>query len=129
MALGEEDGWESLEESSSDASGRYIVEEIEVAGRADSVMRRLVFLQNQNFVQTESRLVLPSRARGKPKAGAKKGKSKAKTSKKDKPETDDSVLPIDDFEFDHSYLDAHHRCFLVAMLLNPGIALICLLTV
>ena len=33
----------------------------------------------------------------------------------------DAVEPLDDLEFDHTYLDYHHRCFLSALTLSPSV--------
>lgn len=102
----------------------------QVDGREDAVMRRLVFLQNQTFVQTEARLVLRPKAQSKTRGKAKgksKGKGKEKSNKTDQNEEEnedenkEAIKPIDDFEFDHSYLDDHHRCFLASLILNPSL--------
>lgn len=107
-------GWEVLEQSSSVATGEYIIEEREV--RSDAVFRRLIYLQNQAFVQTEARLVYR-----KPKAAGAAGKGKGRgkaVRQKSTIDTIDSATsdvcqPIDEFEFDATYLDGHHRSFLV----------------
>ena len=125
MAIAEETGWEVLESDKTAISGEYIVEEREVEGRDDAVMRRLIFFQNQHFVQTEARLVcrkpgLSGKVKGKSKAkGKNKTREKGKEKEKEKEKVIDvafeDVQAIDDFEFDLSYLDDHHRCFLVRM--------------
>ena len=135
MAIQADEGWETLEEDISEISGPYVVEEKDAEGRSDAVVRRLVFLQNQSFVQTETRLIVNRsrggmniRGRNKGKAkGKSKGKTKGKSKEKEKLEVEshfregEDFAPVDDFEFDFSYLDYHHRCFLASIVLSPSI--------
>ena len=127
MAIAPDEGWNLLVEGNSEASGDYIIEEKDVEDRnGEAVYRRLVFLKNQNFVQTEARMVLrKDRASG----GNHKKSSKKRSISKSKPKknrmndinNDGEFSPIDEFEFDYSYLDYHHRCFLSALTLSPSI--------
>lgn len=90
-------------------SGAYYVEEGPASERDNCVMRRLIFLQNQNFIQTEIRMKLSK----KPSGGAKKGKGKKSGS--------GGRSAAGDLEFDYSYLDDHHKSVLVSCLLAPHI--------
>jgi hypothetical protein len=122
MEIAGDIGWEVLEQSSSATTGEYIVEEREA--RSDAVFRRLIYLQNQAFVQTEARLIYR-----KPKAagaaGKGKGKGKAARQKSASDPIDsnntDVCQPIDEFEFDVTYLDGHHRSFLVQIPSSPSL--------
>lgn len=76
MAIGGESRWDAIYTDASSASGDFVVEECdtgeEVGSSAlGSVYRRLVFLRNQQFIQTEVRLLAV-------KSGSKKRGSKNK---------------------------------------------------
>ena len=86
-----------------------------------SFVRRLVFLQSQNFIQTEVRLIEKKESSSNSKSGSGKGKDKksAKTAKdKDKKSKEESNM-----EFDYTYLDDHHRAVLTSLALTPDIIL------
>jgi len=88
--------------------------------------RRLIFLQNQNIVQTEARLVYRKAKGGGGSKSSGKVKNKSASVKKtdSKSAVDDSAeQPIDEFEFDLSYLDDHHRGFLASLSLAPSVLL------
>ena len=89
--------------SSSTTNEDYTVEELELGEGV--VRRRLVFLQNQSLIQTEVQLRPP------PKTNNKKKKAKKPTS-----------LPLGKSNaliFDVSFIDDHHRGFLISLLLAP----------
>jgi hypothetical protein len=69
LAVPADDSWHPLVKGHSAVSGRYIIEEAEAEANEgedpedisrNTVMRRLVFLHNQHFVQTEARLRISS---------------------------------------------------------------------
>jgi hypothetical protein len=120
LAVQEESDWEEVARGALQVAGEYVVEEMsaeEEADRGKFVWRRLLFLQNQHFVQTEAKLLFPGGKKGSGKKGSggkKGGKSKAKKGGRGEEEGGaggDLVLL-----FDHSYLDDHHRTMLAALL-------------
>lgn len=123
MAVEADTSWETIAAGSSELSGQYIVEESDAEegskAPAKSVLRRLIFLQNQNFVQTEMRLVerraSAAGGGGKGGGGGKKGTG-GKDSKGKK-----GADAGDGREFDHTYMDAHHCSVLAGMTLSPHI--------
>ena len=86
-------------------------------------VRRLVFLQSQNFIQTEVRLIEKKENSSNSKSGSGKGKDK-KTAKavKDK-DKDKKTKEESNMEFDYTYLDDHHRAVLTSRALTPDIIL------
>jgi SAM-dependent methyltransferase len=64
MAISAESDWEVIDSGKSEQSGDYIVEESCDEDNPNAVLRRLIFLQNQNFIQTEVRLVQPKGSGG-----------------------------------------------------------------
>lgn len=115
MAINAESDWETIETGVSPESGDYVVEESYDEDFPSAILRRLIFLQNQNFIQTEVRL-LPSKSKvtAKPTKGKKKpAKKTAKGSGKNDEEGS--------WEFDYSFLDAHHRAALCALSMLPTV--------
>jgi ubiquinone/menaquinone biosynthesis C-methylase UbiE len=123
MAVEADTSWETIAAGSSELSGQYIVEESDVEegtkAPAKSVLRRLIFLQNQNFVQTEMRLV-ERRAPAAGGGGKGGGGGKKSTGGKDSKAKKGAVVG-DGREFDHTYMDAHHCSVLAGMTLSPRI--------
>mmetsp|Transcript_23781 Transcript_23781/g.34043 ORF Transcript_23781/g.34043 Transcript_23781/m.34043 type:complete len:701 (+) Transcript_23781:295-2397(+) len=152
LALQMQSGWTQIARGESAQSGPFIVEEQNVEDDEEdedeggdegkqgrSVLRRLIFLQNQNFVQTEVRLISAAAARQmmsgsrkkkakknrkkKAKSSASSGSSAVETTKVATTETVSSIaspiLPLEPRCFDCSYLDPHHRCLLAGLLLAP----------
>ena len=127
MAVQHESDWTELERGALQVAGNFVVEEMPAEDEADSdkfVWRRLVFLENQHFIQTEAKLLFPSsgkRAKGGTANKKKKGgKSKSKA-KKEKVDSDSGGTIRDAganelLLFDHAYLDDHHKAMLVALL-------------
>eukprot|EP01031_Cornospumella_fuschlensis_P028507 gene28507-34415_t len=102
MALGNEDeGWQMLEEGHGDKG--YVVEEREDEEDSKAVFRRLLFLENQQLVQTEVRL--KSAAAKNKKKGAKKAAG--------------AGAGDAEWVFDYSYLDPHHRGMLAGFTVAP----------
>uniref|UniRef100_A0A8C5PHZ0 eEF1A lysine and N-terminal methyltransferase n=1 Tax=Leptobrachium leishanense TaxID=445787 RepID=A0A8C5PHZ0_9ANUR len=102
----------------SDLSGEYVVEDVK--GDGASYFRRLIFLSNQNVVQSEARL-LPSNA----SSGQKKKKKKKdqKNISQSKP-SEQSAPPLSHPAIDKSYLCCeHHKAMIsgLALLCNKGI--------
>ena len=126
MAVQEENDWEVVQEGSLEVAGKYVVEEMSAEKEQDSdkyVWRRLIFLQNQHFVQTEAKLLYPtaaSKVRGRDNKTKGKGKSKAKSKgKRGKINSSSRNMELGDSElllFDYCYLDDHHKAMLVALL-------------
>ena len=109
--------WETLEYGRADVSGEYIVEEEPHESKPNGVTRRLVFLKNQNFVQTEIRMIEKSDSKNSKSSGGKNNqKGKNKKGKGDK-SRDVSVI----MDFDYSYLDDHHKAVLCSMVLARDI--------
>lgn len=110
MVVGADSSWDTVASGESSVSGRWVVEENAEEGPSgtptNSLLRRLIFLCNQNFVQTELRL-LARKAQSKPKPRKNSGGGK-------KGAAGGEVL-----EFDHTYLDAHHRTMLAGLTLSP----------
>jgi len=152
-------GWTQIASGESAQSGPFIVEEQNAEDEEDNddedegmlvasnhtkpVLRRLIFLQNQNFVQTEVRLISISAAKLFMTSSRRK-KAKKNKKKKAKPVPSDSSVaiestapavantgttatltafsttpPVEPRCFDCSYLDPHHRCLLAGLLLTP----------
>ncbi|XP_073499235.1 eEF1A lysine and N-terminal methyltransferase [Phyllobates terribilis] len=98
----------------SEMSGDYVVED--VRGDGTSYFRRLIFLSNQNVVQSEARL-LPSNT---PSGQKKKRKDKKKPQK-----ANDKIEPEITHVVDKSYLCCeHHKAMIsgLSLLHNPGVA-------
>lgn len=141
MALGDDNDWTQIEYNFSPVSGDYFIEERECGNDdeegapAGSLMRRLLFVQNQNFVQTECRLLQPTGTASVLSKGQKKRlkkKTKANTtgtSTEHKVETSVNTIVqattsdklVVKFIFDHTYLDSHHSAALTALSLVPNL--------
>ncbi|CAI9570366.1 unnamed protein product, partial [Staurois parvus] len=96
----------------SELSGEYVVED--ARGDGTSYFRRLIFLNNQNVVQSEARL-LPSATQ---KGQKKKKKDKKKQQPADKGESQASLI------IDKSFLCCEHHKVMIsglALLRNPGV--------
>jgi hypothetical protein len=79
-----------------------------------------VFLQNQNFIQTEVRLVPPKKSTASGGGGGKggKGKSKGKGGGKSSGGRGARNGDGEQLEFDYSYMDNHHRAVLSSLVLS-----------
>lgn len=117
MALNDEADWEVISEGNSVTTGRYIIEEMRMDEEEKNAFsavyrRRLIFLKNQNFIQTEVQLIKKNPI----KCGSKKKKSKDKGN----PAAicDVSSSPLD---FDYSFLDDHHRAMLLSLSFSEAI--------
>ena len=126
MALDADGDWETIARGVSPLSGEYIVEEQDADTdegnhHQSAIYRRLIFLQNQNFIQTEVRLV--SKLSG---GKDKKSKQNKKSGKKDKGKGlakggREGENDSEEWELDYTYLDDHHRALLTALVLNPDL--------
>lgn len=99
---------------SSDLSGEYVVED--VRGDGTSYFRRLIFLSNQNVVQSEARL-LPSNTHS--------GQKKRRKDKRKQQKENDKVEPETTHMIDKSYLCCeHHKAMIsgLSLLHRPGVA-------
>lgn len=122
MAISAESDWETIADGKTPASGKYVVEESYNDDNDRAILRRLIFLQNQTFVQTEVRLLLKagtsnSKSSSKKKKGGKGKKSKSKGKTNNTSETDRD----DEYDFDYSYLDDHHKAILASLCLSNTI--------
>ncbi|KAG8555837.1 hypothetical protein GDO81_017834 [Engystomops pustulosus] len=98
----------------SEMSGEYVVED--VRGDGTSYFRRLIFLSNQNVVQSEARL-LPSNTQS--------GQKKKRKDKKKQQKANDNLDPKTTHVMDKSYLCCeHHKAMIsgLSLLHNPGVA-------
>ncbi len=116
MAVAHDKSWEEIEQGKSNISGIYVVEERVDEDEDGAVYRRLIFLQNQQFVQTEIRLVPAKR----PNSAKKKGKGK-KTNKIHEPSSSSGEKPS--LVFDYKYLDEHHKGIIACLALNSKLVL------
>lgn len=128
LAVQHDSEWEIVAQGELEVAGPFVVEERGAENDEDAdkfVWRRLLFLQNQHFVQTEARLLNPAHAsKHKQSKGGGKGKSKGKgkgknKSSKEKDRGDQGAgeeTSSDLCLFDHSYLDDHHKAMLAALL-------------
>ncbi|XP_069823714.1 eEF1A lysine and N-terminal methyltransferase isoform X2 [Dendropsophus ebraccatus] len=99
----------------SDLSGDYVVED--VRGDGTSYFRRLIFLSNQNVVQSEARL-LPGNTQS--------GQKKKRKDKKKQQKPNDKVDPETTAVIDKSFLCCeHHRAMIsgLSLLHSPGVSL------
>ncbi|KAM8930338.1 eEF1A lysine and N-terminal methyltransferase isoform 2-T2 [Pelodytes ibericus] len=94
----------------SELSGEYVIEDVK--GDGTSHFRRLIFLSNQNVVQSEVRLLPSNASRGK-----KKRKDKKKTQQ---PKPADETTPLIDPVIDKSYLCCEHHKAMIS-----GLSLLC----
>ncbi|MEE6496117.1 hypothetical protein FKM82_002233 [Ascaphus truei] len=97
----------------SELSGEYVVED--VRGEGTSYFRRLIFLNNQNVVQSEARL-LPGNTHS--------GQKKKKKGKKKQLQPAESPEPLTVPVIDKGYLCCEHHKAMVAalsLLRNPGL--------
>ena len=127
MALDADGDWETIARGVSPLSGEYIVEEQDADTdegnhHQSAIYRRLIFLQNQNFIQTEVRLVSKMAGGGKDK----KSKQNKKSGKKDKGKGlgkggREGENDSEEWDLDYTYLDDHHRALLAALVLNPDL--------
>ena len=91
--------------------------------RPNGVTRRLIFLQNQNFIQTEIKMI--EKKVNKNKSNSGKSKEKKGKAKKENGNGNDNEKGKDNdndrMEFDYSYLDDHHKAVLASLVLTPNI--------
>jgi hypothetical protein len=81
-------------------------------------------LQNQNFIQTEVKMIEKRDSQKSKASGVKSKKSKDKKSKdKDRDKDKDKPSESDTMELDYTYLDDHHKAVLAALVLSPDIVL------
>eukprot|EP00981_Chlorochromonas_danica_P003625 scaffold667_cov168-Ochromonas_danica.AAC.32 len=122
LGVGADYDWQLLEEGRSDLSGGYLVEERDHEATG-GVVRRLIFLQNQQLVQTEVRLLRSKRKEGggSGKSNKKKGKGNSNSAKKA------GVTGSGDSEealsFDYQYIDDHHRGMMAGLTLVASLPL------
>ena len=132
MALDADGDWETIARGVSALSGEYIVEEQEMEANEENhyqsaIYRRLIFLQNQNFIQTEVRVGSKGQRDGKDKKGkhskktTKKDKDKGSSKDKDKDKDREGENGGEEWDLDYTYLDDHHRALLAALVLNPDL--------
>ncbi|KAJ1437186.1 hypothetical protein B484DRAFT_445320 [Ochromonadaceae sp. CCMP2298] len=116
MAVGGESEWDVIGTGSSPESGDYVVEEGE--DEEEGVLRRLIFLQNQNFIQTEVRMRKKAKkgTKGKSAEKGKKGKKKGKSTGAG---AGGAEVAEGMYDFDYSYLDAHHCAAMSALAMLP----------
>lgn len=112
MAINVDTDWEIISEGTSNFSGGYIVEEKEDDdGRG--IFRRLVFLQNQQLVQSEARLVNSS---------SNSKTKEIKKSKKDKKKIQSKVTQGSgsaEFRLDLWYIDELYKSMLACLNVVP----------
>jgi len=117
VAIPDEGGWEVVGDGNSGISGSFIVEESDPAKVEESdapdgtVMRRLVFLCSQHFIQTEIRLTVTSTVFS--TAGAAPVERLCAANGW-------NIDPIAGMVFDPTYIDGHHRAVLVGLALCAG---------
>lgn len=105
LALDSDEQWSTLISGKLSSDEDYVIEELAVG--EGIVRRRLVFLHNQSLIQTEVQLRPP------PKTNTHK--------KKKKTQKPTSSSKINDLIFDPSFIDDHHRGFLISLLLAPNV--------
>jgi ubiquinone/menaquinone biosynthesis C-methylase UbiE len=116
LAINAENDWEVIDSGVSPESGEYIIEESIDEDVPNTVLRRLIFLQNQNFIQTEVRLKV-----GGGSGGSNKSSKAAKGKKKPAKKTPSSGGDGTEFELDYTYLDLHHCAALCALTALPHV--------
>lgn len=120
VAIPDEGGWEVVGEGISDVSGAYIVEEAdptedqETGEPEGSVLRRLVFLCSQHFIQSEIRLIVNSSASTSAATAALAPADRLCAAH------GWDIDPIVGLAFDPSYIDGHHKAVLVGLALCAG---------
>lgn len=121
MAINVDSDWEVIAEGTSTLSGSYVVEEKEDDdGR--SVYRRLVFLQNQQLVQSECRLVATNNSnKGKDKKAKKNAKKSSTTKKASGAEAaaSSSSSSSSDYRLDVWYVDELYKSMLACLNIVP----------
>ena len=113
MAINTEIEYEVIDTNHTELSNKYIIEEKNDDNNSNTIYRRLIFLYNQNFIQTEVRLVNNNNNT------TNKNKNKNKKSKNNKNKIKNSNSDQEGWEFDYSYLDAHHCAAICALTLLP----------
>jgi SAM-dependent methyltransferase len=143
MAIDTGPEWLPVHVAASPVSGDFMVEEIpdDKAPGSGAVYRRMVFLQSQNFIQTEVRLVPIAAAGSSNSSGAKgggrkggvngkkKGGSKGSSSSSSSSSSTGSTMSLDGstkLALDVGYMDDHHCAALAALSLTPDILARCL---
>jgi spermidine synthase len=140
MAINTDNSWEVLAQGESQLSGMYVVEEkLDYGDKEDDedrdeddikgVYRRLIFLQNQQFIQTEAYFLKETGGSSAEKHSSKKKKKKKSTSKKSESasgtasgeKTDSSAAPTPMLKYDYSYLDDHHKAILISLSFTPSL--------
>lgn len=116
LAVAAEEGWESLAMGSSTCTGDYLVEERPDRNHPRAVYRRLIFLQNQHFIQTEVRMIQRLN-KGKANSNNKDKKKKKKTTGKVKATGDLNEV----WDLDLNSLDSHHAAVLASIPLSSPI--------
>lgn len=122
MELGADQEWEKIGMGELAMSGAYYIEEGPDDDVKEAIRRRLVFLQNQNFIQTEIRMkgMVSGGGGGKGgKGGGGGGKKKASSSNKKDKTKDRNADIIEGLEVDLTYLDSHHKCVLAGIAFCP----------
>ena len=114
MSLAEDNEWIELKHDITKISGEYIIEEKPDDEVESALIRRLIFLENQNFIQTECRLLLKSNNAvidpSLPVTKSKLKRLKKKAIKNNTNISDDNSLYI----FDYNYIDDHHKAMLAS---------------
>jgi spermidine synthase/SAM-dependent methyltransferase len=116
MSIQQDTAWGVIAQGKTSMSGEYYIEE---SREGDHAIRRLIFLQNSNFIQTEVRL-LSQRSENSSVATTKTKSSKKKSS----PPPQQAATTSMRWEFDDSYLDPHHVAALLACVLSEDASLI-----
>ena len=133
VAIPDEGGWELVAEGVSTISGAYIVEESDPDSKSNTeetsvsyLVRRLVFLGSQHFVQTEMRFTVAS-SPATPVNSADKGVD-SEAIRRQRAHDDHvnalcvkhgwSLDHLAGLQFDCTYADDHHRAVLVGLALR-----------
>jgi hypothetical protein len=115
IAIESDNDWTTIKTGSTNISGSYIVEETDDDDVDGALLRRLIFLQNQNFIQTEIRIV--------PKKNTSSSSNNKKNKKKNNKSTPSSNTAsiTTEYDYDYSYSDDIYISTLLAFLLSPKI--------
>jgi hypothetical protein len=116
IAIASTNDWNTIKNGSTTISGSYIVEETDDDDDDRALLRRLIFLQNQNFIQTEIRII-----RKKPATTSNNKKNKKKNNKSSSNSNSSSNDNSNEYEYDYDYSDDIYISTLLSFLLSPRI--------
>ena len=124
IAIQSDNDWNTIKAGMTAMSGSYVVEESPDDDIDGAMLRRLIFLQNQNFIQTEIRIVPKSATKTNSNSNnnkKNKKKTKSNSNNNNNNNNNNKSTSTAEYDYDYSYSDDIYLSTLLSFLLSPKI--------